>query len=680
MKKLKTILQSNLTYIILFISISLFIFIKTIVIKYESILSDENTLTGIVIDLNIGDDKISFTLKSHEKVICNYYLNNDSNISFDNLLGKKIKVNGKLKEVVNNTIPNTFNYKKYLYNNKLYKTFIVNNLEILEDENIFYKFKNNIIKKINNYEDEIKTYLNLFILGDKTYLDNNMYNNYRVNGIWHLFAISGMHISLIILVLDKLLKKIKFNKVIISLVLLYFAFSTNFSASILRAIIFYYLSNLFNFLNIKVDSKKILFLTAFIILLIDPFMIYNVGFQYSFLIAFAIMLCTNKITGNYFMKILKISIISFLVSMPITINMNYEINLLSILLNIIYVPFISFVVFPCNVLTFVFPFLSSILKILIYILELSNNFFNIIKINLIVPKMGFIIIIIYYLFLYLYHRKNNNKYLMFSIVVILFNVIFSKIDNNYSVYYFDVGQGDSSLIISPYKKKTVMIDTGGLINSNYYISNNTILFLKSVGITKINYLILTHGDYDHMGEAINLVNNFKVEKVIFNCGEYNDLEKELIKVLDMNQIPYYSCIKELNIANNKLYFLNNEEYDNENDNSSIIHTKLNSHKFLFMGDAGVKVEEDLIEKYNLKDIDILKVGHHGSKTSSSETFINEINPKYSIISVGKNNRYGHPNKEVLNNLEDSKIYRTDKQGSIMFKIKNNKLKIENCAP
>ena len=93
-----------------------------------------------------------------------------------------------------------------------------------------------------------------------------------------------------------------------------------------------------------------------------------------------------------------------------------------------------------------------------------------------------------------------------------------------------------------------------------------------------------------------------------------------------------------------------------------------------MGDAGVEVEEDLIEKYNLHDIDVLKIGHHGSKTSSSIEFINDINPKYSIISVGKNNRYGHPNKEVLENLEDSKIYRTDLDGSIMFKIKNNKLK------
>jgi len=192
--------------------------------------------------------------------------------------------------------------------------------------------------------------------------------------------------------------------------------------------------------------------------------------------------------------------------------------------------------------------------------------------------------------------------------------------------------------------------------------------------------ISPHGDFDHMGEAINLVNNFKVEKVIFNCGEFNALETELIKVLDKKRIKYYSCIKELNINKNKLYFLQTKEYDNENDNSNVIYTELKGYKFLLMGDASITTEKDILNKYNLPDIDVLKVGHHGSKTSSSKEFISEINPRYSIISAGKDNRYGHPNKEVLDNLNDSKVYRTDQDESIMLKIKNNKLKIETCSP
>ena len=151
-------------------------------------------------------------------------------------------------------------------------------------------------------------------------------------------------------------------------------------------------------------------------------------------------------------------------------------------------------------------------------------------------------------------------------------------------------------------------------------------------------------------------------------------------MLEKKNIKYYSCIKKLNIDNIKLHFLQTKEYDNENDNSNVIYTELNGYKFMFMGDAGIDKEKDILDKYNISDINVLKVGHHGSKTSSDKNFINEMDPIYSVISVGKNNRYGHPNKEVLNNLDGSRIYRTDQDGSIMFKIKKNKLRIETYSP
>ena len=224
-----------------------------------------------------------------------------------------------------------------------------------------------------------------------------------------------------------------------------------------------------------------------------------------------------------------------------------------------------------------------------------------------------------------------------------------------------------------------MIDTGGIYN-NDLTSNVLIPSLKSRGIRKLDYIIITHGDYDHMGEAINLVNDFKVDNVVFNIGDINSIESSIISVLEKKNIKYYIGLDKLKINNNTLYFLNTKEYDNENDDSNVLYFNLDIFKFLLLGDAGIDKEKDILNTYNLPNIDVLKVGHHGSKTSSSKEFINEINPKYSIISVGKNNRYGHPNKEVLDNLENSKIYRTDEDGSIMFKIKNNKLKIETCSP
>ena len=127
-----------------------------------------------------------------------------------------------------------------------------------------------------------------------------------------------------------------------------------------------------------------------------------------------------------------------------------------------------------------------------------------------------------------------------------------------------------------------------------------------------------------MGAAINLINSFKVKAVIFNCGRYNYLERELIKVLKKKRIPYYSSIDELNLSQYNLQFLNTKEYDNENDNSNVIYLNYDNYQFLFMGDAGIEKEKDILDAYSLEDIDFLKVGHHSSNISSSEDFINVL--------------------------------------------------------
>ena len=494
-----------------------------------------------------------------------------------------------------------------------------------------------------------------------------------------------MHISLFVCVILFILKKIKINNnksLIISIILIgLYSYLVSFSSSIRRAYIFFVLLSFNKIFKLDIKVIKVLIISICINIIIFPFIVYDIGFLYSCLTSIGIIL-SNKylIKGNYLIKLFKVSLIAFLFSLPITINNFYQINLLSPLNNLFIVPLITLIIYPLSLISFLIPFLSNILSFFLDILKYIINMLNTINIfNLIIPKMNIYIIIIYYLILLLIIFKNK-KYIYLLILLVLFNIILPKLDNNSYVYFFDVKQGDSSIIITPNQSNITLIDTGGIVNNTYQISDSIITFIHSIGINSINHLVLTHGDYDHMGEAINLVNNFKVDNVIFNCGEFNELEKELINVLDKKKIKYYSCIKELNIDNNKLYFLQTKEYDNENDNSNVIYMELNGYKFMFMGDAGVITEKEIMNKYKLPNIDVLKVGHHGSKTSSSKEFIDEINPKYSVISVGKNNRYGHPNKEVLNNLNESKIYRTDEDGSIMFKIKNNKLKIETCSP
>ena len=183
-----------------------------------------------------------------------------------------------------------------------------------------------------------------------------------------------------------------------------------------------------------------------------------------------------------------------------------------------------------------------------------------------------------------------------------------------------------------------------------------------------------------MGYSIDLIKNYKIKNVIFNCGEFNKLELELINVLKDKNIKYYSCIKELNIDNINLKILNTRIYDNENDNSTVIYFIYNNYKFLFMGDSELNKENDLINKYNLKNIDFLKVRHHGSNASSNKHFIDIIKPKHSIISVGRNNRYGHPKESVLDILSNSNIYRTDKDGTIEIELNKNEYKIKTCSP
>jgi len=675
LKKLNQILQSKIFLILFGIIILIYIFFN----NNKSIIDiNSKKFKGIIESYKIDGDKLTLQVKNKERIIANYYIKikKEKEYLVNNLkLGYEIELTGSFEEPVGNTIPNTFNYKKYLKSKEIYLIMNTKEYKIYKNNNIFYKLKNKLIDSINKRDN--KDYYLMFILGDKEDIDPNIYNSYKINGITHLFAISGMHISMLILIL----KKIKLKDSLISLFLYLYSFLVMFTPSVLRVTVFYTLKNLKIFNNIA--NTILLYYVAGILILFNPNIIYDVGFQYSFVITLGLFIFKPK-------GIINLSILAFILSLPITLYNNYEFNLLSILINILIVPVVANFLYPFLLLSYIFSFLEPILSLMINILENINLFFNNFAINILIGKNNIIFVVLYYLVLYLFYKLKDRKLLVLLLISILITKYKSLFDNNYYVYYLDVGQGDSSVIITPKSKEVIMIDTGGKISyqkeswqekehlNNY--SDNLILFFKRLGISKVDKLILTHGDYDHMGEAINLVNNFKVEKVIFNCGEFNVLEKELIKVLDKKKIPYFSCIKELNIDDNKLYFLNNKDYGNENDNSSVIYTELNNYKFLFMGDAGIEVEEELIKKYNLQDIDVLKVGHHGSKTSSSKSFIDEINPKYSIISVGKNNRYGHPNDSVLDILGDSEIYRTDKDGSILFKVKNNKLQIAICPP
>ena len=620
------------------------------------------------------------------------YLDNleeKENILDDLLYGAYVLVEGELIKPYNNTIPNNFNYKSYLSNKMIYYQLKIDNIKVIkESNNIIYKLKNKINKRILKID---KTgYLKAFILGDNSLIDDMVYESYQSIGITHLFALSGMHVSLLSGIILKGLKKVnnKLKYLIVIIVLISYGFIVGYPASIKRAITFFIIASINKIFNFKLSTLKILFITVFILIFLNYKIIYDIGFLYSVITVFGIFWGSNFIKSeNIIYSSFKLSLVAFLFSLPITLACFYEINILSIIYNMFYIPFVSVILYPFCLLTFILPFLEKILVLLIKVMENISLFLNNIDFFKLYLDFNIGEILLFYILLLVILRYNRFKYFILLFLIVFIDFMIPYLDSSLYVYYLDVGQGDSSLIITPHLKEVILIDTGGKLSfdtklegDKSYVSEGTLSLLRSLGINKIDYLILTHGDYDHMGDAIYLVNNIKINKVIFNCGEYNDLEKELMEVLEQEKINYYTCINELDINKNKIYFLNSDIYDNENDNSNVTYFNFYNHNFLFMGDAGIDKEKYILDNYNLENIDFFKVGHHGSKTSSSKEFVNMINPKYSLVSVGRNNRYGHPNEEVLDILRDSKIYRTDENGTIKLQIKNNKVNINLFEP
>lgn len=663
------ILQSRYIFKILTILILIITIIYTKYYPFKSVFNTNDTeFIGIVEDYIIKDNQIKISLKSKERIIVTYKYTGKvfNNLSY----GDKIKVTGVLKEPSTNNIFNNFNYKKYLYNKKIYYIIEASKIDkIQNNNNHIYTIKNLLYTRINSLKSS--NYIKALLFGDNK-LDKEIKTSYQINGISHLFSVSGFHInfitSIIYFYLDRVTynKKIKYITLDIFLVLYLLLCNTT---SLLRCTVMNILLSINHLLKLNIKKIDIVLLTLILCIIINPFIIYDIGFIYSYTISFFLILYKNKYkTNNKLLKIIYISLISFLVSLPINIYTSYEINFLSIILNIIIVPIVSLILLPLSLLTLIFPILDNILYLITSILEkisLYTSNINIFK--QILSKPSIILIIIYYLVIILILSKNKHYYLI--LILLIFHKTIPLYNSNLEVVMFDVGEADSMLISTPSKKVNILIDTGRGIDIN-----NIIIYLKSIGISKLNYLIITHGDEDHIGGALYLIDNFKVDNVILNKGDYTELEVELITHLKNKNIKYTNNINKIPLLGSYMYLLNTKKFSNENDNSIVTYFEYQKYKFLFMGDSSSKTEEYLINNYNLTNISFLKVGHHGSNTSSSPLFINKITPKVSLISVGRNNFYHHPNKEVLTNLSNSVIYRTDINKSIKIKI-NNKVKI-----
>ncbi len=691
MKKLKTILQSNKFYIVALL-VLMFCLLVTLIPNYKSKYNgNETNFNCIIKDFSIDGNKLSLELSCDEDLVSNYYiktLEEKKELESSLLVGSSISLEGELSSPSNNTVPYLFNYKKYLYYKKIYYILNVSKInEIKPSNNVFYKIKNLTLNRVRNIKNN--EYIYAYILGNTDMLNVEVIDSYRTNGISHLFALSGLHVSIFSLILMKLLNKLKVNNlkkyVLVFIFLLFFSFISGFSPSILRASLLFFLLGINKIYNLEIKTINVLYIVFIILALINPFIIYNMSFILSFITTYFIILATDMLNGkNYIISLFKVSLLSFITNIGLSLYYFNYINPLGVLLNLLFVPLVTFLVFPLTLITFVFPFFSGILGLLTGIMEWLS--INLSKFSLTVyfPQISLFLVFLYYIFLFILIKFKNKKIIICMLILLIFWKYQYLFNFSTNVYFIDVGQGDSALIVTPHNKKVIMIDTGGKINyevdewkkrkKTYSISNDTLIpFMRKLGIEKIDYLFLSHGDADHAKEAVSLINNFRVDNVYINKGSENSIEKSIKnkKVLDSEY---------LKIDNIEINSLNNQVFNNENDDSLVFLMNVDSTKIMFMGDASVKTEESILKNYNLPAVDILKVGHHGSITSSGKEFIKKIMPKYSIISVGKNNRYNHPSNNVLETLKNSSIYRTDYNGSIMFKIKNNELVIKTYAP
>ncbi len=653
--------------------LSIFIsYIYTNIDKVSKYSIEDTLISGYIHSYKIDGNKLTIEINGLEKIIGNYYFDKEediSNFKRDFKTGDYVEIKSTLIKPKDSGLFNQFSYKEYLKQNNIFFIMKIDNItKTKENDKIRYHIKNFIIDRIERIELS-KKYLYAFIIGEEYYINSNVKNSYQINGISHLFAVSGSNITFVLLFLLKLIDKFKYKYLIVFLYVLIYMFLTDFTASIVRSGIFYILITLNKIYKKNIDVKDILYLTLILSLIYNPYLIYSVGYQFSFIISLYLISFQKLIEKfkSYIGTSFIVAIIAFLSSLPIVLNNFYEFNILSILLNLIYVPFVSFILFPLSLITFIFPIFDKILYSLTLLLENTSVLFSNINIfKVIIGKPSFILIILYYIVITIILIKPKYTYLL--ILLLIINKLSHYTIKPY-VEFIDVGQGDSILI--RLNGSDVLVDTGGIMKyeskfvrtNEFDIGGDLLLpYLKSKGIDNLDYLFITHGDMDHIGGSFELLKGLGVKYVFLN-GNINPLEEKLLKY---NPISLKDG-DAINISGTEFRVLNPSYDTNENDSSLVLYFNINGYNILLTGDASKKIEEEIVKKYDIK-IDIIKLGHHGSNTSTSEVLISKTLPKYGIISVGENNRFNHPKKEVLDvlNKYNVTIYRTDYDGSIMF--------------
>lgn len=538
--------------------------------------------------------------------------------------------------------------------------------------------------------------------------------SFATTGIIHILSVSGTHIALVAAVIFWLGSLFRVRAGIIAawaaFSIILYAMISGGTPPVVRSAIMGIIGLAAVGLGREKDAPAALMIAALLMLLYQPGLIYDISFQLSFCAAAGLIFLYPK-TVIYFKalpawlaKPFAVTLTAQLGVVPFIAWYYKTFSLSSFIANIIAVPIIEAAVIlglvaailgailaPANIM---WSACSSLINLVVamtkFIAALPGASFYL-------PPIGLGAGVIYYCLLaWLYGYMPRfipspadifarwfKTSAVFAIGAATVFAIYINYPQQFAVHFIDVGQGDAALIITPHRR-AILIDSGGTIgqSTDFDIGERVVLpYLKHYGILDIDYLILTHGHQDHAGGAPAVISGIPVKKIMIAREEFTPALEKLINIsADATYIPIYQN-QQILLDDTKIDIIHDgirAETKSSNESSAVIKVTYGSHSFLFTGDLETKGEQAILTEGQPVSCSVLKVGHHGSKTSSTAEFLAAVQPRYAVISVGYNNRFGHPHPDVINRLAERSIetYRTDQHGAVIFQSDGDNLHIK----